>query len=215
MNKYILNELNCNPISFEGTLGYNGMKGAVGNQGTMGNKGITGPTGSSEYQYVFAMNRITEYNLESGGGPGAQILLPFGGSTGAVEIVNNGFVMDVVNSKITYIGNKPKYFYVQTSFTFDFTPLPTVSFNIGIEVRKNNQPISQLNILSLTSSSSFIRSDIQDFNIILMNPNDYLSWYYVYSTTSGTYILSSYTTTGLEGSKTKPIQIFISEVSVK
>lgn len=217
MNKYILDnricELDFNTISFEGPRGPIGNRGVIGDQGITGDIGETGTTGPSEYQYTFAMNRITEYDVKNGGGINTAILLPFGGSTGVVEIVNYGFIMDVSNSTITYIGNEPKYFYVQTSFSFNFNPT-SGNANIGIEVRKNNQPISQLTIASGGSTNGILRSDMQDFNIILMNPNDYLSWYYSYNSTTGTYILSSYSTSGLEGSKTKPIQIFISEVSI-
>lgn len=211
MSKYIIDEKCFPSLIFEGPQGPPGNNGPKGEPGPKGNTGPIGPTGATGEidQYAYAMNRITTFVIKapsSIGPTGQAFLLPFGG-TGAVEIMNYGFIMDPSESTITYIGDETRYFYVQTSLGLQITSGGT----LGIELRRNNQPISQ----SVFSFASIGSTDAQDFNIIQLQKNQYLSWYYSYegviSTSSIT--LTSTGVTGLSSTR-KPIQIYIQELLI-
>jgi hypothetical protein len=211
MNKYIIDKENLGCLTVllgpQGPAGNNGEKGEMGPRGNTGPAGPTGPTGEID-QYAYAMNRITAFTIKAAGsiGPtGQAFLLPFG-ETGAIEIMNYGFIMDPSASTITYIGDETRYFYVQISLGLQTTSIST----LGIEVRRDNQPISQA-----VFSTNNISTDAQDFNIIQLQKNQFLSWYYSYEgvTSISTITLASTGVTGLSSTR-KPIQIYIQELLI-
>jgi hypothetical protein len=112
--------------------------------------------------------------------------------------------IDTTNHALVYNGTGTKYFYIQASYSV----IATTSWTFGIELRKTTVALTQSRGVGLAAN---FQIDHQDFNVVQMAPGDYLQWYFSPSSSTGTSFVAN-SQTGLSGSTTKPIQIWIEEI---
>jgi hypothetical protein len=192
----------------EGTEGNTGEQGAQGLPGLDGIQGLIGDKGSTLSQNVFAMNIIGTAN-EINIAKDIKIILPIG--NGASITVNKNFQLDSTNHRITYIGDRQKYFWIHTSLCLQCT---VSAASCALEVRKNGAAISHAKYSMLSTRAHF---DAQDFNIVELSKNDYIDFQYI-KLLNGTLKLAQLQTsqfgTSSTSSTTKIFQLIIMELLI-